>query len=97
MYPINIKATPEFIEQLIECETGRQEDNPNQTTFCDFGDRHNDTIECRNDTELTELYLSCATSTIGVMGYAIEANRIIKRIRDAVMDIDPTLVLTYRS
>ena len=48
MYPINIKATPEFIEQLIECETGRQEDNPNQTTFCDFGDRHNDTIECRN-------------------------------------------------
>ena len=47
MYPINIKATPEFIEQLIECETGRQEDNPNQTTFCDFGDRHNDTIECR--------------------------------------------------
>jgi len=107
MYPIKIKASPKFIEELFYCEYGRFEDargaresgdeelvklNNYELVFCDFGDRHKTLIEMRDDAELCEAYYAAASGTIGVRGFNVSANRFLDKIRDRVEKIDPDLV-----
>lgn len=80
-YPIKIKVSKAFIDDLMSVEYGRYEDaetareandqdaiktNDYGCVFCDFGGRHKTMIECRNNQELAELYYVCASGTIGL-------------------------------
>ncbi|MEG0868987.1 MAG: hypothetical protein RSG77_18310 [Hafnia sp.] len=110
IYPIKIKASARFIQELYGCEYGRYEDalaareandvelidaNDYAVVFCDFGDRWKTMIECRNDQELCELYYACASGTIGVVGFNRSANKVLDQIRDRVLVIDPKLVVDW--
>lgn len=107
VYPIKIKVRKEFLENLYHSEYGRYEDaldarkrgdqenikvNNYQTVACDFLDRWRTQIEVKTDDELRELYYACASGTIGVNGYAREANRVLNKIRNRVRVFDPELV-----
>jgi len=110
MYPIKIKVSKKFLEELYYCEYGRYEDaqsarnakdqeeievNHYEVVACDFLGRWKTQIEIRDDMELAELYYACASGTIGVVGYARQANRILNQIRDRVLIIDPNLVEVF--
>lgn len=109
-FPVRVKVSTKFIEELNNCEHGRSEDaqlareagdkelietNNYETVFCDFGERYRTLIECRNDAELCELYYACASGTIGVNGYTKQANRVLDTIREKVTLIDPTIVKRF--
>lgn len=111
-YPVKIKVTTAFLQELLMCESGRHQDavyarekndqedikaNAYECVFCDFGERWKTQIECRNDDELKELYYVCASGTIGVVGYAKTANRVLDQIRDQVRAIDPKLVTRWKT
>lgn len=80
-YPVRIKVSKDFLEDLLSAESGRYEDavaareagddelidgNDYSCVFGDFGERHKTLIECRNNAELAELYYVCASGTIGL-------------------------------
>jgi hypothetical protein len=107
MYPMKIKASKEFIEELVNCEMGRYEDAEYareindieeikecnyDCVFIDFSGRWKTQIEVKNDSELRELYYVCASGTIGLYGYTKQANKILNKIRKDVQKIDPDLV-----
>ena len=111
-YPVKIKVTPAFLQELLLCETGRQEDaeharrindqeaiktNKYECVFGDFGDRWKTQIECRNDAELCELYYVCASGTIGLNGYAKTANKVLDQIRHQVLVIDSKLASKWKT
>lgn len=111
-YPVKIKVTAAFLQELMSCETGRQEDaeyarliddqesiksNDYACVFNDFSDRWKTQIECRNDAELCELYYVCASGTIGLRGYVKTANRVLDQIRDQVRAVDPKLVTRWKN
>jgi len=109
-YPVKVKATPKFIEELNNCEFGRFEDaqlarenkdaelieaNNYETVLCDFGARFKTMLVARNDAELCEIYYACASGTIGVNGFTIGANKVLDAIREQVRLIDPTIVKRF--
>lgn len=106
-YPIKLKCSAKFREELYYCEYGRFEDAQEareagdiedikasnyECVFCDFGDRHKTVIEIRNDAELHETYYALASGTIGVRGYARQANSLLDKIRPAMLKVDAGLV-----
>lgn len=110
-YPVKIKVTAAFLQELLMCESGRHQDalharenddqgdikaNDYACVFGDFGERWKTQIECRTDAELKELYYVCASGTIGVVGYSKTATRVLDQIRDQVRAIDPKLVSTWK-
>jgi len=110
MYPLKIKSSADFINELAGCETGRYEDaciardendvesikdNDYDCVLCDFITRHKTLIEVRNDTELCELYYALASGTIGILRGST-AKLMRDKIRDKVKEIDPALVGMYR-
>lgn len=110
-YPVKIKVTAAFLQELMSCETGRQEDaeyarliddqesikaNDYACVFNDFSDRWKTQIECRNDAELKELYYVCASGTIGLRGFCKTANRVLDQIREQVRAVDPALTNRWK-
>jgi hypothetical protein len=106
-YPIKIKTSRAFIQELYSAEEGRYDDalnarkrndveaiknNDYDVVACDFILRWKTQIEVRDDRELRELYYACASGMIGLYGYTREANRILNKIRSRVKEIDPGLV-----
>lgn len=106
-YPVKVKVTAQFLEELWSCEQGRHQDAEEareagdqeaikrcdyDCVFNDFSGRHKTVIECRNNKELAELYYVCASGTIGVRGFTRQANRVLDEIRDKVVSFDPDLV-----
>lgn len=100
-YPVKIKVTSKFLENLMGCEDGRHSDaeaaredgdDSYGVVFNDFGNRHKKMIECRNNAELLELYYVCASGTIGVVGFTRTANRVLDEIREMVRTLDPQMV-----
>lgn len=109
-YPLKLKASRQFIEELASAENGRYEDamvarekgDTEEIEACDYDcvlgdfiDRHKTVIEVRNDRELCELYYALASGLIGVHGYARAANNMLDKIRDRVREIDPDLVRVW--
>lgn len=106
-YPIKVKASADFINELSLCENGRYEDaltareegdeerirlNRYDCTFGDFAHRYKTQIEVRNRDELYELWYALTTGTIGVRGYYRQANRILDDLRDVAKQEIPDLV-----
>ncbi|WP_019024066.1 MULTISPECIES: hypothetical protein [unclassified Thioalkalivibrio] len=114
-YPLKIKASRVFIEELYEAEYGAFEDKQNDIeraqrtgdwqgpfgdgfampSVCEFLGRWKTQIEVRNVLELEELYFALASGTIGVRGYAGQANRILDQIRPEVRARFPDLVKSW--
>jgi hypothetical protein len=93
VYPIKLKASAEFISELYECERGRQEDaEEGELVYCDFGNRWKTQIEIRNDAELDECWYALASGTIGCMGFARTANRILDELRPLAKQRIPSMV-----
>ncbi|UOL48735.1 hypothetical protein [Pseudomonas phage Astolliot] len=106
-FPIKVKVTKAFLEELLQCESGREEDaeyariindqemikaNDYACVFGDFGRRWKTQIECKNIEELKELYYVCASGTIGLRGYTKTANKVLDQIRETIKIFDPALV-----
>lgn len=105
-YPIKLKVSAKFLEELFNCEYGRYEDAQNaredkdeelikmnnyELVFCDFGDRFKTQIEIRNKEELAETWYALASGTIGL--YACDAaNNALDKIREATTKEFPELV-----
>lgn len=105
-YPIKIKSTSKFIEELYHCEYGRYEDacnarkandveliemNDYQVVACDFLGRWKSQVELRNDDELCELYYALASGTIGLY-MCKTANTMLDVIRPYVLLVKPEIV-----
>ena len=110
-YPLKLKSSKEFIEELISAEYGRYEDacqarkendiffikmNSYEVVAVDFLDRHKTIIEVRNDAEIKELYFALASGLIGIRGRARHANKLLDKIRSHVETLDPELVSRFR-
>ena len=95
-YPIKLKASAEFISELYECERGRQEDaEKGELVYCDFGERWKTQIEIRDDAELDECWYALASGTIGVMGFARTANRMLDHLRPLAEPRIPLMVAQW--
>ena len=105
-YPIKLKTSAKFLEELYHCEYGRFEDATNareandqeaiegnnyELVFCDFAGRHKTVIEIQNDAELCETWYALASGTIGL--YCCKhANTLMDQIREKVTEVKPELV-----
>lgn len=109
-YPIKLKCSKQFLEELQFCESGRENDaqrarqendtkaiefNEYEVVFNDFSDRWKTIIEIRNDLELCETYYALASGTIGVNGFSRQANRLLDEIKDFVLMVNPQLVKQF--
>ena len=95
-YPIKLKASAEFISELYECERGRQEDaEKGELVYCDFGERWKTQIEIRDDAELDECWYALASGTIGCMGFARTANRMLDQLRPLAKQRIPETVAMW--
>lgn len=105
-FPIKLKSTYEFVDELKWCEYGRYEDalatresgdqeavdaDDYGLVLCDFIDRHKAMIEVRNKEELCELYWALCSGTIGEYRLRAASN-MANKIRPLVNELDPKLV-----
>lgn len=105
-YPIKVKASAKFLDDLYHCEYGRYEDavsarEDNDTeaieaegyglVYCDFGKRFKTQIEIRNDAELSETWYALASGTIGLYN-ARTANRMLDELRPIASSVCPEMV-----
>lgn len=110
-YPIKIKVSKKFLEELEYAESGRHEDalraregdkeiqgmmdDDYDLVLNDFIGRFKSQIEVKTDRELVELYYALASGLIGHFGFTKQANKILDKIRPRVNEINPKLVKNW--